>query len=217
MNVGGHMTAVLSLKNVSFQVGEKVLIDRVSFDVQEGSCLCIVGPSGSGKSTLIRLFNRLNVKTSGDIFYRDHPIEFYPVSELRHRIAMVFQRTSVFPGSVADNLKMALQFRSKEKVADDDPRFVSALNHSGLASSYLSENAELLSGGEQQRIAIARTMLRNAPILVLDEATAFADPENEENDLKERLTEMAKQSVAFTTMVTVPVLDYLVQPEIVQK
>ena len=54
------MATVLSLKNVSFKVGEKVLIDNVSFDVEEGSCLCIVGPSGSGKSTLIRLFNRLN-------------------------------------------------------------------------------------------------------------------------------------------------------------
>ena len=171
------MATVLSLKNVSFKVGEKVLIDNVSFDVEEGACLCIVGPSGSGKSTLIRLFNRLNVKTSGDIFYQEKPLEFYPVSELRHRIAMVFQRTSVFPGTVADNLKLALQFKSKEAVSDDDERLSNALKQSGLSLSYLSTNAELMSGGEQQRMGIARALVTEPSVLLLDEPTSALDVE----------------------------------------
>lgn len=171
------MATVLSLKNVSFKVGEKVLIDNVSFDVEEGACLCIVGPSGSGKSTLIRLFNRLNVKTSGDIFYQEKPLEFYSVSELRHRIAMVFQRTSVFPGTVADNLKLALQFKSKEAVSDDDERLSNALKQSGLSPSYLSTNAELMSGGEQQRMGIARALVTEPSVLLLDEPTSALDVE----------------------------------------
>ncbi|MBO7174046.1 MAG: phosphate ABC transporter ATP-binding protein [Burkholderiaceae bacterium] len=169
------MGSVLSLRGVNFQVGDKRLIDDVSMEIEQGSCFCIVGPSGSGKSTLIRLFNRLNVKTSGDILYRDHPIEFYPVSQLRHRIGMVFQRTTVFPGTVADNLKLALQFQNAKTI--ESSRFTTVLQQAGLKPAYLSENAELLSGGEQQRLGIARALVIEPDVLCLDEPTSALDVE----------------------------------------
>ena len=171
------MSTVLSLLNVSFQAAEKVLIDNVSFDIEEGACLCIIGPSGCGKSTLIRMFNRLNVKTAGEILYRNMPIESYTVSELRHQIAMVFQRTSVFPGTVADNLKLAFQFNTKALVEQEEDLFISALHQAGLNSSYLSKNAQLLSGGEQQRLGIARALVTDAQVICLDEPTSALDVE----------------------------------------
>lgn len=170
------MGSVLNLKNVSFQVGDQRLIDNVSMQIDEGSCVCIVGPSGSGKSTLIRLLNRLNVKTSGDILYLDRPIESYSVQDLRRRIGMVFQRTSVFPGTVLENLKLALHFR-EEKGSVDDELFLEALSQAGLDSDFLHKNAELLSGGEQQRMGIARALVSSPHVLCLDEPTSALDVE----------------------------------------
>ncbi|MDY6010857.1 MAG: ATP-binding cassette domain-containing protein [Duodenibacillus sp.] len=108
------MSTLLQIENAVFEANGRPVIDGVSFTVPEGRCLCIVGPSGSGKSSLLRLFNRLNVKTSGEILFKGEPIESVPVPTLRRRIGMVFQKTTVFSGTVADNLRMVLDLAGKK-------------------------------------------------------------------------------------------------------
>ncbi len=171
------MGAVFQFKHTSYKVGEKTLINDVTFDVPQGSCFCIVGPSGSGKSTLLRLFNRLNEASSGFVIFDEKPLKSINPQTLRREVAMVFQRVTVFDGTVADNLKVFFSLVGETSVSDDDARIVSALRIAQLEESCLDQNAQLLSGGEQQRLGLARALLSQPKVLLLDEPTASLDVE----------------------------------------
>lgn len=175
------MSTLLQIENAVFAANGKPVIDSVSFTVPEGSCLCIVGPSGSGKSSLLRLFNRLNVKTSGEILFKGEPIESVPVPTLRRRIGMVFQKTTVFSGTVADNLRMVLDLAGKKpgEMLTNEERFamLAAVKAAGLTEDDLQRNAQTMSGGEQQRVGIARALMSQPDVLLMDEPTASLDVE----------------------------------------
>jgi len=128
----------------------------------------VAGPSGSGKSTLLRLCNRLEVPTAGRILLEGEPIAGMDPLALRRRAGMVFQRPVVFGGTVRDNLCVA-----KAEVADDEAE--AALVRVGLPAAFLDRQADDLSGGEAQRMCIARTLLTEPEILLLDEATSALD------------------------------------------
>jgi putative ABC transport system ATP-binding protein len=128
----------------------------------------LAGPSGSGKSTLLRLLNRLDDPTGGSLRWGDRELDEWDPSELRRRVAMVFQRPPVFPGTVLDNLLVA----SPALDADEAAR---ALERVGLAGELIEREADALSGGEAQRMCFARALLTEPVVVLADEPTASLD------------------------------------------
>jgi putative ABC transport system ATP-binding protein len=130
----------------------------------------LAGPSGSGKSTLLRLLNRLDDPIAGEVRWRGRPLTDWEPTDLRRQVAMVFQRAPLFAGTVHDNLRVALPDL-------DDDRAAHVLEHVGLSSALLDHAADTLSGGEAQRMCVARALLTDPVVLLADEPTAALDRE----------------------------------------
>ncbi|SFE71755.1 ABC transporter ATP-binding protein [Peptostreptococcus sp. D1] len=172
----------LEFKNVSFSYKDEKVLDNISFCVNKGETVALVGPSGGGKSTIARLAARFYDADNGEILIGKTNIKNYEKKALMKRIAFVFQGSKLFKMSLRDNLLLG-----KENATDIE--IENALINSG--SKEIVDNLEkgldtvygtkgtYFSGGEIQRFAIARAFLKDAKLLILDEATAFADPENE--------------------------------------
>lgn len=158
-------------------------LDGISFVARPGTVTAIVGRSGSGKSSLIKLIPRFYEIESGQILVDGHPVQEYPLADLRRQIALVGQQVILFDGSVADNVAYGeMQSASQEALKNavegaNAMEFVRELPEG--AASPVGAKGGRLSGGQRQRLAIARAMLKDAPILILDEATAALDNESE--------------------------------------
>ncbi len=176
----------VELKNVAFSyTGDKKdeVLHGVSLKLQEGSFTALVGPSGGGKSTVAKLIARFWDVTNGSITVGGINIKDMPLSQLSQNISFVTQDNFLFNCSLLENIRLGNPKASDEEVkaaarAAQCEEFISRLP-SGYDTP-AGEAGKRLSGGEKQRIAIARMMLKNAPIVILDEATAFTDPENED-------------------------------------
>lgn len=158
------------------------VLQGISFTAQPGTVTAIVGPSGAGKSTLARLIARFWDVDDGRIAIGGVDIRKMPMAQLMDQVAFVFQETFLFNDSVAANLRTAKPDATEDEIVDAAKvarahEFIAAMPQ-GYETS-LGEYGDRLSGGERQRLAIARAILKRAPIVILDEATAFADPENE--------------------------------------
>jgi putative ABC transport system ATP-binding protein len=162
---------VLSAEKLGRQVDGKVLVDAVTVGVSAGQTLAIVGPSGSGKSSFLRLLNRLDEATEGTVFLEGIDYRQIPPRELRRRVGMVTQRAFLFPGSVADNLRFgpAQQGETLPRGAIED-----LLGKVGLPG-YADRGVANLSGGEAQRVSIARALANQPRVLLLDEPTSALD------------------------------------------
>ena len=164
----------------SYTEGVKVL-DNVSFTIPEGCITAFVGPSGGGKSTAAQLVARFWDIREGEILIGGVNINTIPVEELMEKVSYVFQDSFMFQETIYENIRMGMD-RSEQEViaaarAAQCHTFISQLPR-GYQTRF-GESGVHLSGGEQQRIQLARAILKDAPILILDEATAFSDPENE--------------------------------------
>lgn len=147
----------------------------ICFEVERGGVLTLVGPSGSGKSTLLRCLNRLSEPSSGTIRLGGEDICRLDPRQLRRRAAMVMQTPVLFEGTVRDNLRL----RPADMACDlGEPRLAAALDEVGLATTLLDRDAAELSGGEKQRVTIARALLGDPEVLLLDEPTSALDPPN---------------------------------------
>ena len=129
----------------------------------------LVGPSGSGKSTLLRCCNRLDVPTTGRVWFCGEDVAQLDPLRLRRRVGMVFQRPTPFPGTVRDNLKVA-------EPALTDAHAVAVLQQVGLEAAFLDRMATELSGGEGQRVCLARTLVTEPEVVLMDEVTSSVDP-----------------------------------------
>lgn len=161
---------------------EKLVLNNVSLSAASGQLTAIVGASGSGKSTLLRLIARLYEYESGEIRVGGKAITEWPLDVLLSRLSIVFQDVFLFHGSVRENLRMACPAASDAEIeqaakAARAHEFILALPQG--YDTPLGERGTRLSGGERQRLSIARALLKNAPILLLDEATASIDADNE--------------------------------------
>lgn len=151
------------------------ILHDVSFTVPRGRALTLVGPSGSGKSTLLRCLNRLVEPTAGMVRFDGHDTRAVDPRELRRRVALVMQTPVLFEGTVRDNLRV----RPVDAPGDfAEARLRATLGEVGLEAELLDRDAATLSGGEKQRVTIARALLRDPPALLLDEPTSALDPPN---------------------------------------
>ncbi|WP_024347097.1 ABC transporter ATP-binding protein [Lacrimispora indolis] len=174
----------IQLNNVSFTygTGNEQALDHVSLRIPAGTMTALVGPSGSGKSTLAKLIAGFWDVTEGEIHIGGVEMKQIPVSQLNCQIAYVSQDTYLFNRSIRENIRMGNLNASDEEVEEVAKRagcdeFIRKLEHG--YDTLVGTAGSSLSGGERQRITIARAMLKNAPIVILDEATAAMDPENE--------------------------------------
>ncbi len=190
----------VEFKDVSFayQEGEYVL-DRISFSVESGEVIAIVGASGAGKTTLINLLLRFYDPSEGDIFIDNHNLRYVDLDSYRRQIAVVFQDDYLFSGRVIDNMRYGRRRSSLQEIRDSA---IIAQAHdfvSGMKEGYFScigERGEGLSAGQRQRIAIARALIRDPAMLILDEATSAVDAITE-NAIQQAISRKMRGKTVF--------------------
>ena len=182
----------IALSHVDFSYDSKPILHDVSLTIPEKATVAIVGPSGSGKTTLCNLMARFWDVQSGSVRLGERDVREYSYDSLIRNFSFVFQRTYLFSDTIANNIRFGKPDASMEEVkaAAEKARcydFIMALPE-GFDTA-IGEGGATLSGGERQRISIARAIMKDAPIIILDEATANVDPENEK-ELMEAVAEL---------------------------
>ena len=175
----------LEIKNLSFSYpqNEQLILDNISFSIQPGQTIALVGESGSGKSTLVALLARFYVPKAGEILIDGHSIHEYTLTSLRESLSLVTQNVILFNDSIANNI--AYGRREKVSIEQIIKAAKAAFIHDFIEQlpnkydTYIGDNGCKLSGGQRQRLAIARAILKDAPILIFDEATSSLDNESE--------------------------------------
>lgn len=180
--------------DVTFAYQNEDVLHNISFTMQKNTMTALVGPSGGGKSTVANLLARLWDVKSGKITIRGVDIREVPLSELMEQISMVFQRVYLFQDTIYNNISMGKPDATEEEVYDAAKKsrcydFIVALPNG--FQTVIGEGGATLSGGEKQRISIARCILKDAPIVILDEATASVDVDNE-SYIQEAIGELVK-------------------------
>ena len=184
----------VEFRNVSFAYGEKETLRDISFRLEKNQMAALVGPSGGGKSTIASLLARFWDVKSGQVLVRGVDIRTVPLSELMDHISMVFQRVYLFQDTIYNNISMGRPDASRKEVIEAARK---ARCHDFIMSlpdgydTVVGEGGESLSGGEKQRISIARCILKDAPIVILDEATASVDADNE-SYIQQAISELCK-------------------------
>jgi putative ABC transport system ATP-binding protein len=167
--------ALFRLNNVRY----KNILSIEELSIEKGQTTCIVGESGSGKTTLLKLLNHMIDYNEGTICYMEKELKSLNAVLHRREVILLPQVPVIFPGTVRDNLLIGLAYAEKEPV--DDERLLGELKKVGLLHKQLDEEAETLSGGEKQRLALIRIMLMEPEVLLLDEPTSALDDERAED------------------------------------
>ena len=163
----------LSISELQLTRGGKPVLRDINLEVEAGELLVVIGPSGSGKSSLLRCVNRLNDIDAGSIHLDGQSVFDLPISELRCRVGMIFQKTAAFEGSVADNIAFGLALQGKSISRGE---ILDLMRQISLEEDLIDQPASKLSGGQEQRLAIARALALEPSLLLLDEPTSALDP-----------------------------------------
>ena len=185
----------LHAESICFSYGEKPIIRNITLDIPEGTTTAIVGPSGSGKTTLCHLLSRFWDVDSGQVTLGGHNVREYDMDSLMQNFSFVFQDVYLFQDTIANNIRFGQPEAPMEKVIEAAKKarchdFIMKLPQG--YETVIGEAGGSLSGGERQRLSIARAMMKDAPIIILDEATANVDPENEK-ELMEAISKLTQK------------------------
>lgn len=184
----------ITFKNVSFDYGDKEVLHNLSFSIEQGQMAAFVGQSGGGKSTIMNILARFWDISKGEILLRGKNIKELPLPVLMDHISMVFQRVYLFEDTIANNIAMGRPHADREAVIEAAKKaqcydFIMRLPYG--FDTVIGEGGASLSGGEAQRISIARSILKDAPLIILDEATASIDADNEQA-IQKALSELCR-------------------------
>ncbi len=185
----------IHMEHVSFAYGNRTIIDDVTLDIKENTTTAIVGPSGGGKTTITSLIARFWDVKSGQVTLGGKDVRDYSFDSLMENFSFVFQRVYLFEDTIANNIRFGRPEASMEDVIEAAKKACCHDFIMELPEGYdtvVGEGGATLSGGEKQRIAIARAIMKNAPIIILDEATANVDPENEK-EITEAIENLTKE------------------------
>ena len=203
-NVKEKASALIQAENIGFaydtnSLNPRKIIDGISLSIHEHSTTAIVGPSGGGKTTFCHLLSRFWDVDSGKVFLRGTDVKDYSMDDLMKNFSFVFQNVYLFHDTIANNIRFGDPSAPMEKVIAAAKK---ACCHDFIMSlpkgynTVIGEAGTSLSGGERQRISIARAIMKDSPIIILDEATANVDPENE-RDLMEAVKELTKEKTVI--------------------
>lgn len=189
----------LHAEDIHFSYGEKPIINGITLDIPERTTTAIVGPSGGGKTTLCHLLSRFWDVDGGCVTLGGHDVREYDMDSLMRNFSFVFQSVYLFHDTIANNIRFGQLDAPMEKVVEAAKKarcydFIMALPQD--FDTIIGEGGTTLSGGERQRLSIARAIMKDAPIIILDEATANVDPENEK-ELMEAITELTQEKTVI--------------------
>ena len=163
----------LLVKNLSLARNGRAVLNNASLHVSPGEIVCLMGPSGSGKSSLLRCLNRLTEPPPDTVFYNGQDIHSLDVLTLRRQVGMVFQKPALFPGTVTNNILYGPSLQEKTILSPDIEELLTLAD---LPSDYAQRDVAELSGGEAQRVSLARALANRPDTLLLDEPTSALDP-----------------------------------------
>jgi putative ABC transport system ATP-binding protein len=195
---------IIQISDVSFSYpGKQALFTNISITLKAGSFYLISGPSGEGKSSLLRLINRLEDPTSGQILFNGSPLSSYPPPLLRRHILYIQQTPSVIDGRIRDNLLLPFTFKSNKGLAKpDDKMLLTLLKDFRLDGIRLEDHAQNLSVGQLQRLCFIRGLLISPELILLDEPTSALDDESS------RIVESKAEELCLTSDKTVLMISH---------
>jgi putative ABC transport system ATP-binding protein len=188
---------ILKVEGLTRLVGEVKLVDDISLEVSCCEVIAIVGPSGSGKSSFLRLLNRLDEPDGGAVYLEGRDYRSLPPRELRQQIGMVLQQPYLFAGTVADNIRFGPQQRGESITTEQIEHLLEQVGLSG----YGGREVSTLSGGEAQRVSVARTLANSPKILLLDEPTSALD-QAAEKEVEQLLVRIFREQSQTCLIVT---------------
>ncbi|SPF49098.1 Phosphate import ATP-binding protein PstB 1 [Syntrophobacter sp. SbD1] len=188
---------VIETRKLSRTVQGKLLVDDISLEVKQGEIVAVVGPSGAGKSSFLRLINRLDEPTGGTVYLDGLDYRQLAPRELRRRVGMVMQSAYLFPGTVAENLCFGPRQHGEDLPVQEIDRLLEQTGLEGFAQREVLH----LSGGEAQRVSLARTLANKPEVLLLDEPTSALD-ERAEREIEALLMRVLRDHHLTALMVT---------------
>lgn len=189
----------IEMENVDFAYDRRKVVDNVNLSIKERTSAAFVGPSGSGKTTICHLIARFWDVEKGRIKFDGRNVKNYSIDSLMRNFSFVFQNVYLFHDTVANNIRFGQPDASMEKVIEAAKKACCHEFIEELPEGYdtiLGEGGASLSGGQKQRISIARAMMKDSPVIILDEATANVDPENEK-ELMEAIDELTREKTVL--------------------
>ncbi|KKI60527.1 ABC transporter ATP-binding protein [Staphylococcus warneri] len=184
---------LLEIEHLTYEADHRTILKDINFKVDKGNTIAIIGPSGSGKSTLLKQLNHLIEPTLGTLYLNGKPYHDYTPESIRMKVSYLMQQSEMIGTTIEDNMKFPSEARNQ---AFDKDKALNLLEKVGLGDYDLSAEIEHMSGGEKQRITIARQLMFEPEVLLLDESTSALDTHNKER-VEDIIFKMAEEGIAI--------------------